>query len=158
MKREFVESQPKYALSTAIPVAGAGRMRSPYPRENGKWYFVDEASEKLLVPYETFVSTSLPYIDGAELVFIHNWNNFNPQIDYYQVQGWALCVQDQSGWTVGDRILLNNVGTALAVDNTSITIKIRKQGIISIEKTAKTGEFNLISSRWQIYVAGLRQI
>lgn len=158
MKREFPESQPKYAQSIQIPIAGTGRMRSPYPKADGNWYFVDESTEKPLIPFRTFRSAELPYVNGGLVNFTLPWDNFNPATDFYQVQVYGLCTQSQAGYQVGDRVLLNGRRCTATVTSTAIVVRVGGNGISIGRQNGNLNEVSLNSGRWLIYVQAFSSI
>ena len=155
VKREYPESQPKYGIDVQIPVAGIGRMRSPYPKGN-KWFFKDESTEKPLIPFESFRSAELPYLNGSAVTFSHGWSNFNSATDFYQVQVWGICVQNQAGYVVGDRVLLNGRRCTATITDTSIVLSVGSSGISINSKSGNRNEFSLDSSRWRLYINAFR--
>ncbi len=157
VKREYPESQPKYAIAQAIPNAGTGRMRSPYPKLND-WYYKDESTERRLVPYETFTSAAIPFINGASVSFTHNWSNFDPSNDWYQIQAWARCIQNQAGWNLGEIALLNGRRCTVSVTNTEILIQIGANGANIGRKNGNLNEFSLNPNRWRLFVQGMRKV
>ena len=158
VKKEFPETQPKYAIATTIPNAGTGRMRSPYPKADNQWYYTNENTELLLVPYQTFSSGELPYLNGSEVGFSHGWNSFNPETDWYLAQPWVVCIQNQAGYTVGDRLLCCSRGVTIIATTTEFIVRIRNNGINLPRRNGNLGEFNCNPSRWLIYVVGLHKI
>ena len=156
VKREYPESQPKYAIAQTIPNAGTGRMRSPYPKADDNWYYTNEGTELLLVPYETYRSSELPYLNGSEVGFTHNWT-FNPTTDWYQAQAWVVCISNQAGYTVGDRLFCCNRGTTIIATATEFVVRIRSNGINLPRRNGNLGEFNCNPSRWLLYVQALRK-
>ena len=157
MKREYPESQPKYAIAQSIPNAGVGRMRSPYPKADNNWYYTNESTEFLLVPYQTFRSGELPYLNGSEVGFTHGWNSFNPATDWYQAQAWVVCIQNQAGYAVGDRLLCCNRGITVIATATEIIVRVRDNGINLPRRNGNLGEFNANSARWLLYVQSVRK-
>ena len=160
MKREYPESQPKYAIAQTIPNAGTGRMRSPYPKADNNWYYTNEETELLLVPYETFRSLELPYLDGSAIAFTHNWNSFNPESDWYQVQVGARCNQFDSGWDVGDIAIFSGYGSGLSLEitTTEIIVRILPSGIILGRKDGNLKSFTLDPLSWVLFILGVRKI
>lgn len=108
--------------------------------------------------FEFLRSQSLPYINGGEVVFSHNWSNFDPSNGYYQVEPWAICTQNQSGWVKGDLLLLNGRGATISVNSTSVILKTRINGINVVRRAGNDKEMNLNPSRWLVYVLGVRQL
>ena len=156
-KREYPESQPKYAIAQTIPDAGIGRMRSPYPKADNNWYYTNESTELPLIPYETYRSSELPYLNGSEVSFTHNFN-LNPETDWYMVQAWVVCQQNQAGWQVGDRLLCCNRGVTIVATGTEFIVRIRGNGINLVRRNGNFSEFNCNPARWLIYVQGIRKI
>ena len=157
VKREVPESQPKYAIAQAIPNAGTGRMRSPYPKGDN-WFYKNESTEFPLVPYETYRSPTLPFINGASVSFAHNWANFNPQTDWYQIQAWAVCQTAQAGWQPGERVLLSGRRCTVSVTATEILVQIGANGANIGRKNGNLNEFSLNPNRWRLFVQGMRKI
>ncbi len=156
-KREFPESQPKYAIATTIADAGTGRMRSPYPKQD-EWYYKNESTERRLIPYETFTSAAIPFINGASVSFAHDWANFDPVTDWYQIQAWARCIQNQAGWQSGEIALLNGRRATVSVTPTEILVQIGANGANIGRKNGNLNEFSLNPARWTIFVQGIRKI
>lgn len=157
VKREYPETQPKYSLATTIPDAELGRMRSPYPKGDN-WYYKNEATELRLVPYETYRSNEVTYVNGTEVIFTHGWANLDPITDWYLVQPWAVCIQGQAGWQAGERVLLNGRRCTVSVTATEILVQIGANGINIGRKNGTLNEFNLNPARWLIYVRGIRKL
>ena len=157
VKREYPESQPKYAIAQTIPNAGTGRMRSPYPKGDN-WFYKNESTEFPLIPYETYRSPSLPFINGASISFSHGWTNFDPASSWYQVQAWAECIQNQAGWTVGEIALLTGRRATVSVTTTEILVQIGANGANIGRKSGNLNEFNLNPSRWLLFVQGVRKV
>ena len=158
-KREFPESQPKYPLNIPIPDAGTGRMRSPYPRSDGNWYFNDVNTEKRLVPFEVYRSEEVEYINGDLLLFSHGFASFNPLTDFYILQAHARCTIAQAGYNPGDPpILLNGRRGTLDIDSTTVKVQIGGSGIQAGRRNGNLNEFSLNSDRWRLFVMVLRKI
>lgn len=156
MKNEYPESQPKYAIAQPIPNAGTGRMRSPYPKADNNWYYTNENTELLLVPYQTFRSGELPYVNGSEINFTHNLN-LNPETDWYQAQAWVVCIQNQAGYTVGDRLLCCSRGVTIIATTTEFIVRVRSNGINLPRRNGNFGEFNCNQGRWLLYIQALKR-
>ena len=157
MKSEYVETQPKYSSAYDIPDAGTGRVRVPYYKD-GRWKYKDETTEIDLVPFETFRSEELNYVDGAGVLFAHGWDSFNPGQDWYQVEAWAVCTVGQAGWLPGERVLLNGRRATVSIDDTNIYLQIGANGINIGRKDGTLNEFNLNPSRWLVYVQAIREL
>lgn len=158
-KREYPESQPKYAIAQTIPNAGIGRMFSPYPKGD-RWYYKNENTEFPLVPYDTYRSPELPYLNGSEISFTHNWNNFNPLTDWYLVQVCALSTQFDSGWNQGEIAIFSGYGSGigLEVTATEIIVRISPSGISNGRKDGNLKSFTLNPLNWVLFVQGVRKI
>lgn len=107
---------------------------------------------------EFYRSPALPFINGAAIAFTHGWANFDPQNDWYQIQAWARCIQNQSGWTVGETALLNGRRATISVTNTEIIVQIGAKGANIGRKNGNLNEFNLNIARWLLFVQGVRQV
>lgn len=106
---------------------------------------------------EFFRSGQLPGIEGVVLTFAHNWVGFNPAINWYAVQVWAICLIEQDGWLVGDRILLSQ-GVTISVDANNIYVVSKYKDINIARKEADLKDVSLKPERWEFYVTAAREI
>ncbi|MDJ0594421.1 MAG: hypothetical protein QNJ72_31340 [Pleurocapsa sp. MO_226.B13] len=106
--------------------------------------------------YETYSSPELNYINGAEVVFPHDWDDFDPTTDWYQIQAWAVCTSNQNGWVIGERALLSRRAT-VSVDGDNIYLQIGNNGISITRKEGNLNEFNLNPNNWLVYVRATRR-
>ncbi|MDJ0596386.1 MAG: hypothetical protein QNJ72_41495 [Pleurocapsa sp. MO_226.B13] len=107
---------------------------------------------------EFYRSSELPFVNGAGLTFSHGWTNFDPGVDWYQVQAWAVCTQAQAGWNAGEQALLNGRRCTVSIDSTNIFVQIGANGVNIGRKNGNLNEFNLNVDRWLIYVMGIRKL
>lgn len=161
----------KFSITDHSSISGADNLDSIPGREGsidasstyGDYEFINpnykntqEAIGYLESLYDTYKSPTLNYINGAEIVFAHGWDEFDPTTDWYQVSAWAVCTQDQNGWTVGERVRISRRAT-VSIDATNIYLQIGNNGISITRKNGNLNEFNLNSSNWEIYVQGVRR-
>lgn len=107
---------------------------------------------------EFYRSPALPFINGAEISFAHNWSNFDPTTDWYQVQAWARCIQNQAGWQSGEIALLSGRRCTVSVTNTEILVQVGGSGISIGRKSGNLNEFSLNPNRWLLFVQGIRKV
>ena len=102
----------------------------------------------------TFTSNPLSYINNTNLVFPHEFREFDSVNDFYQIQVRAVCTSPENGWTIGERIKITS-GYTESIDATNIYVQISNTGARAYKKDGKSTDFDLTPSNWQIYVTAV---
>jgi len=137
MRQEYIVEKPKYTSATAtIPPARTGYITG-YESFNGRLVYRDEATLKYLRPFEEFRSAELAYVDGAEVIFTHGWNNFDPITDWFSVNGRRATID---------------------ITTTQIKLRAGANGINIGRKNGNLNEVNLNDARWLLFVTALRRL
>lgn len=113
--------------------------------------------EKELISSNSFNSSSIAYNNGDQLSFAHNWDRFDPQLDFYLFSAWVNCQIPQAGWEQGEKALLNTQVT-IWVDLQSVHLIVSKTGLSLNAKSGKQSKFVLNSNNWLVSVQGFRGV
>ena len=100
---------------------------------------------------KTFASLPTEYLNGTQAVFPHGWIDFNPDLEWYEVSVWALCISQQDGWLEGD-FAMPSSGFTVWIDRENIYIQIDAGGISLTRKGGNSKEISIDSNNWQLYV------
>ena len=137
-----------------VPIA-TGKTSIPYYISNDFYPKVkrDDQKEYQLYPLIPVETTPATIVNASIIPVLHNIPNFDPAVNFWYLQPFALCINAQFGYTPGETVSVSD-GVSVQCTATTADIIVRNNGAKIIRKDSTLAQANLNVNNWQIFAKG----